>query len=60
MKIDKSHNADVELGEAIEEILQETDLNDDVPDPLEQQASVVAEMIDSDDESDQKPTRRPN
>ena len=56
MKIDKSHNADVELDEAIEEILQETELNDDVPDPLEQQTSVVAEMIDSDDDNDQKPT----
>ena len=56
MKIDKSHNADVELDEAIEEILQETELNDDVPDPLEQQTSVVAEMTDSDDDNDQKPT----
>ncbi len=56
MKIDKSHNADVELGEAIEEILQETELNDDIPDPLEHHASVVAEMIDSDDDNDQKPT----
>lgn len=55
MKIDKSHKADLELGEAIEEILQETELNDDVPDPLEHQTSVVAEMVDSDDDNDQKP-----
>lgn len=55
MKIDKSHNADSELGEAIEEILQETELNDDIPDTLEHQTTVVAEMIDSDDDNDQKP-----